>query len=282
MADSAPSKDVKKEYSRPGVASGYDEKRFACPSGRRRNLRKIAAIRKALALIDKPRLILDLPCGTGRLFEFFTEEGFRFVGADIAQPMLKEAAAKNLSQNPLRRPEAEREGGVQGATTTQCGGKALWRRSNEARRLRSRPKSGWGSEIDSMPQSRPAVGLVAADGEALPFKDGVFDVVFSIRFLFHLTPEQRVRIIREMARVTRGHLVLDYRLRYSLKNVVRLALHKLGLKKRLRRVTRGEMLSELNAAGVEPLAIFPVTRFFSDKHVVLCRPVRAPLGAHKS
>jgi len=219
MSNAAPSKDVKKEYSKPGVASGYDEKRFASASGRRRNRRKVAAIRKALALIEKPRLILDLPCGTGRFFQFFTEEGFRFVGADIAQPMLKEAAAK--------------------------------------------------------PQSRPAVGLVAADGEALPFRDRAFDAVFSIRFLFHLTPEQRVKIIREMARVTKGHLILDYRLKYSLKNVVRLTLHRLGLKKRLRRVTRREMLEELRAAGVEPLAVFPVTRFFSDKHIVLCRPVRS-------
>jgi len=56
---------------------------------------------------------------------------------------------KNLSQNPLCRPEAEREAGGQGATTRQCTENALSRRSNDARRLRSRPEPGWGSEIDS-------------------------------------------------------------------------------------------------------------------------------------
>jgi len=58
-------------------------------------------------------------------------------------------SAKNLSQNPLRRQRLQREGGGQGATTRQCTGKALSRRSNAARRLHSRPKPGWGSEIDS-------------------------------------------------------------------------------------------------------------------------------------
>jgi tRNA modification GTPase len=62
---------------------------------------------------------------------------------------MKGIITKNLSQNPLRRPEAEREDGGQGATTRQCNEKALSRRSNVAPRLRSRPKPGWGSGIDS-------------------------------------------------------------------------------------------------------------------------------------
>lgn len=209
------SKDVKKEYSKPNVASQYDAKRFVSSSGRRRNRRKIATIRRALALIEKPRFILDVPCGTGRLFDFFKGEGMRFVGADIAQPMLGEALAK-----------------LDGDATA---------------------------------------GLVAADVERLPFKDGAFDAVMSIRFLFHLTPEVRIRAIREMARVTRGHLILDYRLRYCLRNIVRIGLSKVGLRRPLRRPTRVDMLAELDAAGVVPMAIFPVARGFSDKYIVLCK-----------
>jgi ubiquinone/menaquinone biosynthesis C-methylase UbiE len=216
------SKDVKKEYTKPEVASRYDAKRFASSSGKRRNRRKIATIRRALALIEKPRFVLDIPCGTGRLFDFLGEEGMRFVGADIAQPMLREAATK--------------------------------------------------------PRGEFQAGLVAADGEKLPFADKSFDAVMSIRFLFHLTPETRIKIIREMARVSRGYLILDYRLRYCLRNVVRIGLAKIGLKRALRRPTRVEMLDELFAAGVEPMAIFPVARGFSDKYIVLCR-AKEPGGA---
>jgi len=210
-----PSKDLKAEYKKAAVASGYDARRFQSPSGRRRNRRKIAVIKKALALVDRPGLILDVPCGTGRFFEFLARSGLRFAGADISEPMLKEALAKARDFPPL--------------------------------------------------------GLVAADGERLPFKDGSFDCLMSIRFLFHMAPEPRIAVLREMSRVTRRYLILDYRLRYSLKNVSRIALSRFHLRPPLRRPTKREMLAELSAAGLAPLAIFPVARFLSDKHIILCR-----------
>lgn len=212
-----PSKDLKTAYRKPEVAVVYDQRRFLSPAGRRRNRRKMAVIGKALRLVDRPGLVLDMPCGTGRFFQFLAGRGLPFVGADISEEMLNES------------------------------------------RLKAR--------------AAPPVGLVVADAEALPFKDQSFDVVLCIRFLFHVTPEGRVKMLREMARVARGHLVLDYRLRFSLRNVYMRVLALLGLKRRYHRPTRRQMDAELHAAGLERLALFPVTPVFSDKHIVLCRPV---------
>jgi len=54
--------------------------------------------------------------------------------------------------------------------------------------------------------------LVAGDALALPLADGSFDWVFSSLFLHHLSPEENVLVLREMARVARcGLFVLDVR-----------------------------------------------------------------------
>lgn len=209
------SKDLTNEYRRPEIYSNYDAKRFVSAMGRRRNRKKITAIRKALALIARPGLVIDVPCGTGRLFEFMGQDGLRFVGADVSEGMLGEASRK--------------------------------------------------------PEARPALGLVAADAEHLPFKDGAFDAVLCIRFLFHVPGELRVRMLREMARISKEHLVIDYRMGFSWRNFARNALSPLTRKRRVIRPSKEEAFAQMRAAGLEPLAVFAVQPFFSDKHVVLCR-----------
>ena len=85
--------EKKHHYKQERIASGYDDVRF---SGRKkgRNKRKIAAIKKALALIDQPGLMLDMPAGTGRFYEFLSKEEIPFVGADISLAMLMESRDK--------------------------------------------------------------------------------------------------------------------------------------------------------------------------------------------
>ncbi len=52
---------------------------------------------------------------------------------------------------------------------------------------------------------------VQADATALPFRDGAFDAVVSMRFIYHL-PEsaQRVKALSEMARVSRRWVAVSY------------------------------------------------------------------------
>jgi SAM-dependent methyltransferase len=79
-------------YRSDSVAEDYDFHRFSTPERQKRNARKWAAIRKALALTTGVRTILDLPCGTGRFTGALAREGYDVVGSDISLEMLKKAA----------------------------------------------------------------------------------------------------------------------------------------------------------------------------------------------
>jgi len=117
------------------------------------------------------------------------------------------------------------------------------------------------------------LGHVQADAERLPLRTGSIDCVLSIRFMFHVDPATRVRILREMRRVSRRWLVVDYRHRYSYRWVKWRVARTLGLTRRpLERVTTAQLHQEFGAAGLAVRRIFPVTRVFSDKWIVLGEP----------
>ena len=211
----------KKEfYRRPEVAEDYDHHRWGSPALQRRNRRKWAAIRTALAGAEGVVTVLDLPCGTGRFTGSLAREGYRVVGGDISFEMMRKA---------LEAPDGRREG---------------------------------------------VLGYVQADAERLPFAEAAVDCVMSIRFLFHVDPETRVRILREMKRVSRRWLVLDYRHRYTWRWAKWTALRRLGLSRReMPRVSRAELHGELAAAGLVARRVVRVgTPLFSDKWVVLVEP----------
>jgi ubiquinone/menaquinone biosynthesis C-methylase UbiE len=90
--------------------------------------------------------------------------------------------------------------------------------------------------------------LVRCDGEALPFKENVFDCVACIRFLHHHMPDEvRVRILREMRRVSRKWLIVQsQRLRF----LGFRAIVKIGVRKLLgRKVRKHRFHKEATAAG---------------------------------
>jgi hypothetical protein len=54
----------------------------------------------------------------------------------------------------------------------------------------------------------PAVVCVEGDASRLPFPDRSFDLVLCAEVLEHIPPEKLLRVCAELARVTRGHLVI--------------------------------------------------------------------------
>jgi ubiquinone/menaquinone biosynthesis C-methylase UbiE len=113
-------------------------------------------------------------------------------------------------------------------------------------------------------------GYVRADAEKLPFASKSADCVMSIRFLFHVDPETRRRMLREFGRVSRRWVIADYRHKYSFRYGVWKLTRALGLTKRpFERVSVKSMTAEFEDAGLRVAKIIPVRRGLSDKWVVL-------------
>lgn len=211
----------KRHYQSDSVALKYDDIRFTKLSHRLRNRRKLDAVQKAIAAARdlgwEMKSVLDIPCGTGRLFPLFLNNEITFTGADLSGEMMK-VAKKRFGQSDLMQ------------------------------------------------------GMVRCDAEFLPFKNKSIDSVVSIRFMFHIPESVRHNILREMTRISKSCLIIDYRHRYTLKYWIRKSLNTLGIgKPPAYRFSVKDLHNELNSAGITIVRIFPTLRLFSDKWVVLCR-----------
>jgi ubiquinone/menaquinone biosynthesis C-methylase UbiE len=133
-------------------------------------------------------------------------------------------------------------------------------------------QAAW-TKVDAPPSGGAPVTLVQCDGEYLPFKDRSLDVVFSLRFMFHVPREVRIRILQEMARVSRRWLIVDFRHCYNFRWCFRRLCHGLGLAKRIGEVwSWASLRREVAEAGLRLVGIFSPRRglsFLSDKWVVL-------------
>ncbi len=211
----------KRHYQSDSIASKYDDVRFIKRSHRMRNKRKLTAIQRAIsaaaALGSEIKNVIDIPCGTGRLFPLFIDNKISFTGADISREMME------VSRNRFE-------------------------------------KSGLLN------------GMVRCDAEFLPFRDRSFDAVASIRFMFHVPKEVRHNILKEMARISKGWLIIDYRHRYTVKYFIKKSLNTLGIgRPPSYRFSVSDLQHELNSAGIKIVRIFPTLPLFSDKWVVLCK-----------
>jgi SAM-dependent methyltransferase len=113
-------------------------------------------------------------------------------------------------------------------------------------------------------------GYVRADAEQMPFGTKSADCVLSIRFLFHVDPQTRRRMLREFGRVSRRWVIADYRHKYSFRYGVWKLSRLLGLTRRpFERVSVKSMTAEFEDAGLRVVKIIHVRRWLSDKWVVL-------------
>jgi len=94
MADEQQYK-AKTHYQQSQVARDYDEERFSSWHGRKAHQMEARVMRYALEGYFEPGgTVLDLPCGTGRLFEEYLRGGFQVTGADVSEEMLSVARAR--------------------------------------------------------------------------------------------------------------------------------------------------------------------------------------------
>ena len=99
----------KAAYQSDGVVEEYVHK-FTDPIGRKEHDDTTEALTRALHSIPGVRIILDMPCGTGRYSSFLCKKGYLYVGADISMKMMEVLVEDQKEQGstlPLVRCDAE-------------------------------------------------------------------------------------------------------------------------------------------------------------------------------
>jgi ubiquinone/menaquinone biosynthesis C-methylase UbiE len=105
---------------------------------------------------------------------------------------------------------------------------------------------------DHYPVGTAVRGYVAMDIENLPFRDGGLGAVCVARLTQHCDGAERVRILRELKRVTSGPIFVSYYHCYTFKYASRWLRKKLGFRKRdPQGVSLAEVRDDARAVGLE-------------------------------
>lgn len=125
---------------------------------------------------------------------------------------------------------------------------------------------GAAQAIDPTLRRTPRLALGVADGRALPYPDGAFDVAHSSMVVHHLDPPEAVAFLRELRRVARLGVVVNDLLRGRLQWLGARALTATIARGRytrhdaplsvLRAYTVAELHGLLDEAGLRPVATF--------------------------
>jgi len=127
----------------------------------------------------------------------------------------------------------------------------------------------------SKAREKGAEHVVRTDALRLGFADASFDVVMSIRFLFHVPRELRVEVLREFGRVARRFVVVDVRHRYCWSAWAR-RVRAVWTKERVPfRYSVAEVEEEFEKAGLEVVRKVWLAPGLSEKMVVVARRKRA-------
>ena len=109
-----------------------------------------------------------------------------------------------------------------------------------------------------------------SDAEAPNYPDDSFDAVVCLRLLGHAPPEVRIKILKELKRVSKKYLILAYYHRGCFQNLLR-------RRKRYRSgeqwhpVSLSEMEKEIKSAGLIKIKTFPLALGVSETLIVLTR-----------
>jgi SAM-dependent methyltransferase len=117
------------------------------------------------------------------------------------------------------------------------------------------------------------LGVVADCKLGLPFKDGVFSLLLSMRFFHHLhQKEERKAVLEEFSRVTKEWVVLSYYQMNLLHHLQRKLRRKIKKSKtRIKMISRGEFERELREKGFKIVRIFPLFKGIHSHHIALLK-----------
>jgi ubiquinone/menaquinone biosynthesis C-methylase UbiE len=111
---------------------------------------------------------------------------------------------------------------------------------------------------------------IRLDAERMPFKDDSLDCIFSIRFIYHIPEEIRYRMLKEMRRITKKWIIIDYNYPNKFKELARRIGFFFSKRSVKKRITFPEIRRELRENGLQVYKVLPVSRLFSDNIILLC------------
>ena len=116
-------------------------------------------------------------------------------------------------------------------------------------------------------------GFLQLDATRIPIKSKAFDIVTSFRFLNLMSPEDRVRIHKEVSRICKQYYLITYalggpyqRFRGKVKAILGISL---GEGADLYPATIEEIRNELAQAGIEMVSAYPVCSLLTSEIIVL-------------
>lgn len=208
--------DPRTEYQDVETAELYDSKRFNNLSGRIFQWAERRVLKRIAKTLPPGSLLMDAPCGTGRLLTLYLSQGFKTIGADISGEMIQVARRRT----------------------------AAWNRRNNFSRM---------------------------DFVCIPLVDRSVDAVFSIRFLPHFVPEERIRMLREFRRVSRSRVVVSVSLSNAWMRFRRKIKEWLGHDKPVRNpITLEGVRHELKQAGLREVEKFWTVPILSEQIIIVC------------
>jgi ubiquinone/menaquinone biosynthesis C-methylase UbiE len=85
---------LKTQYQSRDIVRDYEEIRFQNVPGRIFEYFQKKSISNTIDKLEGVSMILDLPCGTGRLTRLLSDKGYKVVGFDISEAMLRYASQR--------------------------------------------------------------------------------------------------------------------------------------------------------------------------------------------
>jgi ubiquinone/menaquinone biosynthesis C-methylase UbiE len=121
-------------------------------------------------------------------------------------------------------------------------------------------------------QHHPATGYVRATALAMPFPDGAFDLVLSIRLCHHIREyAERLQYVQEILRISKQWAVFTYFDFHSVKNQLR-EFRRRFINKSAKWTLRASDIQKLaDEAGFDIIRLIPLSYFFSGHRYAVLR-----------
>lgn len=124
--------------------------------------------------------------------------------------------------------------------------------------------------IEKLRRFGKSIRFQQAEAERIPFEGKRFDSATCIRLFGHLPPETRVKILKEMKRVTKGPFIAAYYLSEPIANLKRKIKKSFtGDKSPWFPVSREDLKEEINSANLKIIEEKPLMRYLSETLILL-------------